>query len=88
MNPMSEPLRWTQTGDDRYEAGSGHRLYRVSKDSSGLPERVWNVVLLDVDSEGANEQLVVQAWAPMLEDAKQIAQGWDSEYGLSPMPSE
>jgi hypothetical protein len=69
-----------------YEA-RGQRLYRVSKDSSGLPERVWSVVLLGVDADGTDEEPVAQASAPTLEDAKLIAQGWESEYGLWPPTS-
>ena len=88
MSTVSERLEWTQKGDDKYEARNGQRLYHISKDSSGLPERVWNVVLLGVDPDGTNEKLVAQAWAPTLEDAKQIAQGWESSYGLWPQPSE
>jgi hypothetical protein len=84
----SEPLEWRTTGEDQYEARSGQRLYRVSKDSSELSERVWRVVLMGVDSEGANEELVAQAWPPTLDHAQEIARGWESEYGLLPNPSE
>jgi len=81
---MSEQQEWSKTDEDVYEARSGQRLYRVSKDSSGLPERVWSVVQFGVDADGTNAEPVAQASAPTLEDAKQIAQGWESEYGLWP----
>ena len=78
---MSKPLEWSNTGEDQYKARSGQRLYRITKDSSGLPERVWNVVVLGVDADGTNEELVAEAWPPTLEDAHLIAQGWEDEYG-------
>jgi hypothetical protein len=84
---VHEPLKWGTTGEDQYEARSGQRLYRISKDTSELSERVWRVVRLDVDSDGANEELVAQAWPPTLDHAREIARGWESEYGLGPRPS-
>jgi hypothetical protein len=92
MSTVSELLEWSNTGEDQYEARSGERLYRISKDSSGLPERVWSVVLLGVDADGTNEELVTEAWPPTLEDAYLdaylIAQGWEDEYGRWPQSSE
>ena len=85
---ISEPLKWGTAGEDRYEARSGERLYRISKDSSELSERVWRVVLLGIDSDGANEELIAQAWPPTLDHAQEIARGWESEYGVWPKPSE
>jgi hypothetical protein len=89
MSTMSEELEWTQTGDGQYEARSRQRLYRISKGSSELPERVWRVAILGVDPDGTNEELVAEAWPPTPEDAKRIAQGWEDEYGRWPItPSE
>ena len=84
---ISEPLKWATAGEDRYEARTGQRLYRISKDSSELSERVWRVVLLGVDSDGATEVLIAQAWPPTLDHAREIARGWESAYGLWPRPS-
>ena len=88
MSTVSELLEWSNTGEDRYEARSGQRRYRISKDSSGLPERVWSVVLLGADANGTNEELVTEAWPPTLNDAYLIAQGWEDEYGRWPHSSE
>ena len=88
MSTMSEPLEWSNTGEDQYVARSGQRLYRISKDSSGLPERVWSVVLLGVDADGTNEEPVTEAWPPTLDDAYLIAQGWEDEYGRWPQSNE
>ena len=85
---MSELLKWATTGEDQYEARSGQRLYRICKDSSELSERVWRVVLLGVDSDGANDEPVAQAWPPTLDHAREIARGWEADYGPSPRPSE
>jgi hypothetical protein len=84
---ISEPLEWRTTGEDQYEARSGRRLYRVCKDSSGLSERVWRVVVLNVGSGGADAEQVAQAWPPTLDDAREIARGWASEYAVWPTSS-
>src|ERR1700756_451737 len=81
IGTVSKPLEWSNAGEDQYKARSGQRLYRITKDSSGLPERVWNVVVSGVDADGTNEELVAEAWPPTLEDAHLIAQGWEDEYG-------
>jgi hypothetical protein len=88
MSTVSELLEWSNTGEDQYEARSGQRCYRIAKDSSGLPERVWSVVVLGVDPDGTNEEPVAEAWPPTLEDAYLIAQGWEDEYGRWPESSE
>jgi hypothetical protein len=87
MSLTSEKLEWRQTGEDESEARSGQRRYRISKDSSELSERVWSVAVLRVDADGTNDELVAEAWPPTLEDAKRIAQGWESEYGVWPRQS-
>jgi hypothetical protein len=84
---ISEPLEWRTTGEDQYEARSGQRLYRVCKDSSGLSERVWRVVVLNVGSDGADAEQVAEAWPPTLDHAREIARGWESEDALWPRSS-
>lgn len=48
---------------------AGQRLYRISKASCGVRERVWRVVVLGLDASGTNDELVAEAWPPTLEDA-------------------
>jgi len=77
MSTMSEQLEWIEENEGAYVAQSGKRRYVASKQSDGR----WAVGLSDGDalfSAKVNRPRL----AATLEEAKQIAQGWQSGVGL------
>jgi hypothetical protein len=76
MATMSEPLEWIEENENTHVAQSGRRRYVISKQSDGR----WAVSLSDGDalfSAKVNQPRL----AATLKDAKQLAQGWESQHG-------
>jgi hypothetical protein len=77
MSTVSEQLEWIEESESRYVAQSGNRRYVTAKQSDGR----WAVGLSDGDalfSAKVNQPRL----AATLEEAKQIAEGWQSGVGL------
>jgi hypothetical protein len=80
MSTMSEPLEWTETSEHQHEARRDERHYVVSRGPNGD----WDVTLFSMLThyvEGPEER-VARDSAPTLEEAKRIAQKWETEQGL------
>ncbi len=71
MSTMTEPLKWTKINEDAYQARSGKRLYDINNHSGR-----WNVGLSGADEIFSAKVNQLQP-AETLEEAKQIAQGWE-----------
>lgn len=79
MITMSEPLEWTETSEHQHNARLYKRRYVVSR----RPDRHWDVTLFCVLADDAKvEEKVARDSAPTLEEAKWIAQQWETEQGL------
>ncbi len=81
MVTMSAKLKWTEKHVE-YEASSGERRYIISQISPraaegprSVPEH-WAVVLV------VGDDVVAEGFAPMLTDAKQMAEHWELEGDL------
>jgi hypothetical protein len=80
MSTMSEPLEWTETSEHQHEARRDERHYVVSRGPNGD----WDVTLFSMLThyvEGPEER-VARDSAPTLEEAKRLAQKWETEQGL------
>ena len=76
MSTMSEQLEWIEESESTYVAQSGKRRYVISKQSDGQ----WAVGLSDggaLFSAKVNKPRL----AATLEEAEQIAHGWQSGFG-------
>ena len=76
MNGMSEQLEWVEESESTYGAESGKLRYIISKQSDGQ----WAVAL----SDGAalfSAKVNKPRLAATLEEAEQIADGWQSGFG-------
>ena len=76
MSTMSEQLEWIEESESTYVAQSGKRRYVISKQSDGQ----WAVGLSDggaLFSAKVNKPRL----AATLEEAQQIAHGWQSGFG-------
>ena len=74
---MSKPLEWIEESENTHVAQSGRRRYVISEQS----DRRWAVSLSDADalfSAKVNQPRL----AATLKDAQQLAQAWESQYGL------
>jgi hypothetical protein len=80
QGPVSEPLEWTEKGEDDYEARSGQRRY-VVPNQSGLEWMVQGFA-----QPNPNRDIEVKFGDPVLrrplEDVKQQAHWWESEQKL------
>ena len=76
ISTMSEQLEWIEESESTYVAQSGKRRYVISKQSDGQ----WAVGLSD---EGAlfSAKVNKPRLAATLDEAEQIAHGWQSGFG-------
>ena len=74
---MSKPLEWIEENENTHVAQRGGRRYVISEHSDGR----WAVGLSDGDAQ-FSAKVNQPRLAATLEDAKQLAQAWESQYRL------
>jgi len=77
MSGMSGPLDWIEENENTHVAQSGRRRYVISEHSDGQLA----VGLSDGDAQ-FSAKVHQPRLAATLEDAKRLAQAWESQYRL------